>query len=187
MRIITRAAAMPAALALAAFAAAQPTPPPQVEAAFSTYAPGAAAVTYDTTLVPAGATVRLALADTDTTPKVTLWLTGLNPDHTYGAHLHQRPCGPDGAAAGPHYQHTADPAATPEKPSADPAYANATNEVWLDFTTGPDGSAQSSATHQWPFNEQNPPRSLILHAEATQTAAGHAGMAGARLACVNLP
>ncbi|WP_120315025.1 superoxide dismutase family protein [Catellatospora citrea] len=186
MRPVMRAAALPAALALAAFAV-QPTPAPQVEASFGSYTPGAAAVTYDPAAVPTGATVRLAIADAATAPKVTLRLTGLVPDRAYGAHLHQRPCGPDGAAAGPHYQHTADPAATPEKPSSDPAYANATNEVWLDFTTGPDGSAQREATHQWPFNQQNPPRSLIIHAEPTQTAAGHAGMAGARLACVNLP
>jgi Cu-Zn family superoxide dismutase len=99
--------------------------------------------------------------------------------------VHTKPCGRTGDAAGPHYQHTPDPAASASPPAVNPSYANPDNEVWLDFTTDATGAATSTASHTWTFLDQ--PRSIVLHAERTKTTAGQAGTAGARLACLTLP
>jgi Cu-Zn family superoxide dismutase len=56
----------------------------------------------------------------------------------------------------------------------------------LDLTTNKDGSARSIATVDWRFREGGA-RSVVLHEMATSTHEGHAGTAGARLACVNVP
>jgi Cu-Zn family superoxide dismutase len=71
-------------------------------------------------------------------------------------------------------------------PSADPAYANPRNEVWLDFTADTRGAATVTASQDWAFDEAEPPRSLIVHAEHTRTVAGKAGTAGPRVACLTL-
>ena len=58
---------------------------------------------------------------------------------------------------------------------------------WAD----PIGSAAQGAA--WPAAEQDRtiverlPFSIVLHAERTKTAAGQAGTAGARVACLSLP
>jgi Cu-Zn family superoxide dismutase len=119
--------------------------------------------------------------------EIRLAVTGLQPRRSYGAHLHTNPCGPTGAAAGPHYQHKPDPAASASPPSVNPSYANPHNEVWLDFTTDARGDATSAASQQWTFDAGRRPRSLVIHADTTKTAAGHAGDAGARVACLTLP
>jgi superoxide dismutase, Cu-Zn family len=152
---------------------------------FVTYTPGATAVTYNPTLVPAGATATVTITQTASDTRVKLTVAGLRPNRGYGAHLHTSPCGPAGDAAGPHYQHHHDPAASASRPSVDPSYANPRNEVWLDFTTDGNGRASSTATHPWTFGTN--PRSLIIHAMTTKTAPGEAGTAGARAACLTLP
>ncbi len=152
---------------------------------FAPFAPGATSVTYDPKLVPVGATASVTIAQEVVRTQVRLTVAGLLPDRGYGAHLHTDPCGPTGEAAGPHYQHRPDPAATAAEPSVDPAYANPHNEVWLDFHTDANGHAASAATQMWTFSSL--PRSLIIHAMTTETAPGVAGMAGARLACLTLP
>ena len=108
------------------------------------------------------------------------------PRRAYGAHLHTRPCTATPADAGPHYQHSPDPKAAASPPSVDPAYANPRNEVWLDFTADAAGAAAATAHQDWTFDQAEPPRSLIVHAEQTSTAAGKAGMAGPRVACLTL-
>jgi Cu-Zn family superoxide dismutase len=152
---------------------------------FVAYTPGATAVTYDPTLVPVGATATVTITQTAANTRVQLTVAGLRPNRGYGAHLHTNPCGPTGAAAGPHYQHQHDPAASASRPSVDPSYANPRNEIWLDFTTDSNGSASSTATHPWTFGTD--PRSLVIHAMTTKTAPGQAGTAGARAACLTLP
>ena len=52
--------------------------------------------------------------------------------------------------------------------------------------TNEDGSARSTAIVDWRFREGGA-RSVVLHEMATSTHEGHAGTAGARLACVNVP
>jgi Cu-Zn family superoxide dismutase len=152
---------------------------------FAAYAPGVTAVTYDPALVPVGATASVTVAPASSGTKVDLTVNGLQPNRGYGAHLHTNPCGQTGAAAGPHYQHQKDPAASASQPSVDPSYANPRNEVWLDFTTDAGGKASATAAEPWAF--ATPPRSLVIHAMTTRTAPGEAGTAGARAACLTLP
>jgi Cu-Zn family superoxide dismutase len=157
-----------------------------VTGTFLPFPQSARAVTYDPEVVPPGATVQLGIARTARGTTVRLAATGLVPRRAYGAHLHTKPCSAKPADAGPHYQHRPDPKAAASPPSVDPAYANPRNEVWLDFTADTRGAATVSASQDWTFDEVEPPRSLILHAEHTRTAAGKAGVAGPRVACLTL-
>ncbi|MBC9729435.1 superoxide dismutase family protein [Streptomyces sp. TRM68367] len=141
------------------------------------------AITHDRDAVPEGSRVVVVeKPHKGGGTTVAVGLKGLQPDRTYGAHVHTKPCGPEPADSGPHYQNTVDPV----QPSVDPAYANPDNEVWLDFTTNTRGSGGAVATVDWRFRE-GAARSVVVHEHATETGPGHAGMAGARLACVNVP
>ncbi|BBC34271.1 uncharacterized protein SGFS_055650 [Streptomyces graminofaciens] len=141
------------------------------------------AVTYNTELAPVAARVQVKEElRRDGGTRIELRLRDLVADRTYGAHVHTKPCGKLPADAGPHYQDEVDP----KQPSVDPKYANPENEVWLDVNTNKDGSARSVAVVDWRFREGGA-RSVVLHEMATSTHEGHAGTAGARLACVNVP
>jgi Cu-Zn family superoxide dismutase len=159
--------------------------PTTVSGVLAGYVAGATAVTYDPAIAPAGAELRVTLNPTGGGLTVQLAAQRLLPNRTYGAHVHTKPCGNTGAAAGPHFQHSPDPAASASPPSVNPSYANPENEVWLDLTTDASGAATSTASPRWTFATE--PRSIILHAERTKTAAGQAGTAGARVACLTLP
>jgi len=102
---------------------------------------------------------------------VTLHVRGIDAPagQTFGAHVHQQPCGATGTAAGPHYQHAGTTGTLEER------------EVWLDITVNASGNAHSEATRPWVLDESTP-RSVILH--ALPTAAD--GTAGTRLACIDL-
>jgi Cu-Zn family superoxide dismutase len=134
---------------------------------------------YDSRAVPGRAALALVSLSTRRTRTV-LAAGRLLPNRTYGAHLHVMACGADPAAAGAHYQRVPDPV----QPSTDPAYANPRNEVWLDLHTDGAGAARATAVNPWRY--RTPPRSLVLHATATHTGPGHAGTAGARVACLTL-
>ena len=84
-------------------------------------------------------------------------------------------------AAGPHVLHEP----VPVQPSTVPRYANPGNEVWLDLTTDAAGSASARTVVPWQFADQRA-RSVVIHAEATRTGPGEAGVAGQRVACVNV-
>ncbi|MFF7261869.1 superoxide dismutase family protein [Streptomyces sp. NPDC008159] len=143
----------------------------------------APAVTYDTELAPLGARVQVKEElRRDGGTRIELRLRDLVAHRAYGAHVHTKPCGKLPADAGPHYQDQADPV----QPSVDPKFANPDNEVWLDVNTNKDGSARAIATVDWRFREGGA-RSVVLHERSTSTHAGHAGTAGLRLACVNVP
>jgi Cu-Zn family superoxide dismutase len=144
------------------------------------------AVTYDPSVVPPGATAHLEILPSARGVTVTLQVTGMIPRRSYGAHLHTSPCTATPAQAGPHYQNEHDPNAGPSKPSSDPSYANPANEVWLDFTADASGAASAVADEDWTFSADYPPKSLVVHSEATRTAMGMAGMAGPRVACLTL-
>jgi Cu-Zn family superoxide dismutase len=151
-------------------------------------APGQAsdddAFTYDEVVVPVGSAVDIESEDEGNRTTVTVEAAGLTPNRDLGVHVHTRPCGPNPADSGPHYQNNVDPAAGPESPSTDPAYANPSNEVWLDITTDANGNAQSSATVDWKFREGEA-QSVVIHADRTKIAPGEAGVAGDRLACID--
>jgi hypothetical protein len=105
-----------------------------------------------------------------------LQVSGLAPSFEYGAHLHKLPCN-DVTMAGGHYQHTPGDAG-----ASDPSAATAMNEVWLDFTTDANGSATKEVTVDFrPRNGEA--KAIVVHAMKT----GAGGVAGAKLACLNLP
>jgi len=147
----------------------------------ATFAQDDAATNYNKTLVPDGAKALVAEYVFDGATTVTLNVRGLVPNRAYGAHAHALPCGPTGDAAGPHFQHVPDPV----KPSVDPEYANPENEIWLDFKTDGQGNATTASTVPWKFQDTKA-GSVVIHADPTQTAAGKAGTAGARIGCVSV-
>lgn len=193
-----------ACLAVAACAgsgpAAPPPPPPagptdaqpaveQISGDGELAAPDRAqnAFTYTPAIAPEGARMTVEADRSDDSTEVRLQVSGLQPNRGYAAHAHARPCGPVGAAAGPHFQNDVDPAATPERPSTDPAFANPSNEIWLDLRTDGAGNGEASTTVPFVFGDRAP-ASVVLHdAETTATAAGVAGTAGGRAACLDVP
>ncbi|MFK4064383.1 superoxide dismutase family protein [Streptomyces sp. NPDC029674] len=138
------------------------------------------AVTYDQKLVPAASWIEVVQhgvghgAGGGSGTAVGLRVRGMKPGHSYGVHVHQKPCGVEPEASGGHYQHRVDPV----QPSKDPAYLNPANEVWLDFTAGADGSGSASAEHGWGFRPGEA-ASVVLHDEP--------GGAGDRSACFTVP
>ncbi|MEV4313225.1 superoxide dismutase [Actinocrispum sp. NPDC049592] len=147
-------------------------------ATMAPYSPGTGAVTYSP-LVPAGSSLATVAISSKQT-SVMLTVQGLLPKRQYGAHVHTKPCGPNPNDSGPHFQNVPDPV----QPSVDPAYANPRNEIWLDFTTDRAGNALVFAHTLWGFGTRHA-YSIVLHATHTHTDPGHAGTAGARLACLN--
>jgi Cu-Zn family superoxide dismutase len=145
------------------------------------------AFTYDPAQAPEGARVAVSARAGDGSTEVRLDVSGLLPNRGYAAHVHERPCGPTGAAAGPHHQHQVDPAATPDKPSTDPAFANPQNEIWLDLRTDGNGNGHRLATVPFVFSDRAPASVVIHQAEVTATEPGKAGTAGARVACLDVP
>nr|WP_271210780.1 superoxide dismutase family protein [Rhodococcus wratislaviensis]GLK36298.1 hypothetical protein GCM10017611_31550 [Rhodococcus wratislaviensis] len=142
------------------------------------------AFTYDAAAVPVGSAVTVDSEKENGSTTVTFNATGLAPGRDFGVHVHTRRCGPAPSDSGPHYQNNVDPAATPESPSTDPAYANPQNEIWLDVTTDQNGAAQASTNVDWEFRADEA-KSVVLHAQRTMTGPGQAGMAGDRLACID--
>ncbi|QQQ73607.1 superoxide dismutase family protein [Saccharothrix sp. 6-C] len=141
------------------------------------------AFTYDPEAAPPGAELELEVSRGDGSTTVRLSADLLQPNRGYAAHAHTDPCGRDGTDAGPHYQHEVDPAATPERPSVDPAYANPHNEIWLELTTDGQGNGVAVTTVPFVFDDRVP-SSIVLHEQpTTETGHGRAGSAGARLAC----
>ena len=164
-------------------AAAPSTDPARSVTAQGTFAAAPATpATYDSALVPVGATATVNAGDAASSTNVTLAVTGLQPNRRYGAHAHTKPCGSDGKDAGPHFQFKPDPVT----PSVDPAYANNTNEIWLDFTTDAAGAGRATSTVPWVFPADRRAASVIIHAMPTSTEPGKAGGAGNRAACLTV-
>jgi Cu-Zn family superoxide dismutase len=106
---------------------------------------------------------------------VRLEVAGLAPSFKYGAHVHKLDCG--NMLAGGHYQHVPAGDAGPTHPD----FANAMNEVWLDFTTDVMGKAISESLVNFK-PRPGEARSVVVHAMMT----GAGGVAGTKLACINL-
>ena len=137
-------------------------------------------------LAPVGAKLTVTLTPSDGATTGKLEVSGLLPNRGYAVHLHSKPCGSTGEAAGPHFQHHVDPAATPDKPSTDPAFANPNNEVWLDVQTDANGSGTSTIRVPFVFTDRVPAAVVVHEAMKTETQPGQAGKAGDRIACVTL-
>jgi superoxide dismutase, Cu-Zn family len=173
MRLLPALALAAAAVVIASgVASASPVPLVTAHGPLTTYRPG---------LVPAGAHAHVFGLSAGSGTTTTFVVTGLLPERAYGAHAHEQPCGATGDAAGPHFQHVPDPV----RPSVDPAYANPRNEIWLDFTTDRLGTGFARSTVDWTFGERRA-RSVVVHETHTHTGPGHAGTAGARLACLDV-
>ncbi|MGH3593236.1 MAG: superoxide dismutase, partial [Pseudonocardiaceae bacterium] len=149
--------------------------------------PASKAITYNPDLAPIGAamTARL-IPSSDGSTRAELTVFGLLPNRGYAAHAHTRSCGIAADEAGPRFQNHLDPAATPQAPSSSPRYANPNNEVWLDVRTDATGAGISITTMPFVFTDRAP-GSIVLHeAMRTLTDPGHAGNAGAPIACLTL-
>jgi Cu-Zn family superoxide dismutase len=88
----------------------------------------------------------------------------------FGAHVHVNPCGTAGADAGAHYA-----AAVDNGPLKN-------TEVWLDFSVDANGRGHATATRQFEITNRAA-RSVIIHVMGTDH---ETGIAGARLACIDL-
>ncbi|MER7410591.1 superoxide dismutase family protein [Streptomyces cacaoi] len=143
---------------------------------------GARTITYDQKLVPEGARIEVRQHTGRDGMAVRVAVRGVARNHTFGVHVHTRPCGARPDDSGPHYQHRKDP----RQPSTDPRYANPYNEVWLDFTSDEEGRGHAGSVHPWTFRKGEA-RSVVLHESATHTEPGRAGQAGARAACFTVP
>ncbi|MEV6237188.1 superoxide dismutase family protein [Lentzea sp. NPDC051838] len=136
-------------------------------------------ITYDVKRIPLGAKLSTGSSVENGQTTVELKVSGLLPNTKYGSHVHTKPCGAKPADSGPHYQNEKDPVT----PSVDPKYANAKNEIWLDFTTDAAGAATGKATVKWEFRKGEA-NAVIVHATHSSTEHGKAGTAGDRLACL---
>ena len=122
------------------------------------------------------ATARLQLVDRPSGTTAVLHVRGVDPavaGRTFGAHVHDGPCGTDaGAAALGHYNADAHAGHTP-------VVVSDRTEVWLDFTVDATGAGDSSAAV--PFPVEPAERSVVVHAAQTDPSTG---LAGPRLACL---
>jgi Cu-Zn family superoxide dismutase len=140
--------------------------------------PGAYA--YDLTYVPSGARATAhAVATGDGRTIVTLQVFGLLPDREYGAHAHVAACGPLPGDAGGHFQYVPGLA-------NDPAFANPSNEIWLDVHTDSEGNGSSKAVLDWQFPADRRAHSIVIHDHHTSSDPGTAGMAGPRYGCLTV-
>jgi Cu-Zn family superoxide dismutase len=156
------------------------------EGALAAPTPSSTADTYNPALAPIGARVTANMTPSGESTIAELAVSGMLPNRGYAVHAHTNACGDKPAAAGPHYQNRVDPAATPEKPSTNPEYANPRNEVWLDVRTDATGAGTARTTVPFVFAGRGPGSIVVHEAEQTATGSGHAGTAGARIACVTL-
>jgi Cu-Zn family superoxide dismutase len=152
----------------------------QASGTFVPAAQGGDALTYRADLVPVGSQARVqAVYPASGSSIVTLHVRGFVPNREYGAHAHVAPCGTSPLASGGHFQHV-------QGGATDPAYANPRNEIWLDFTTDDEGNASAQTRVPWQFDTSRA-KSVVIHIEHTHTGPTDSGVAGARLACINVP
>jgi Cu/Zn superoxide dismutase len=124
----------------------------------------------DAAFADASARVHVVRTGTGAT-HVTLHVTGVAAaGRTFGAHVHQFPCGASGADAGGHYQHVGATGSLEDR------------EIWLDVTIDAAGNGHALAIRPWSLDEGSP-RSVIVHALATDPVSG---AAGPRIACIDL-
>ena len=152
-------------------------------------APGSNAMTYNPALAPADAAILASVTPHGynySRSVATLVVAGLLPNRSYAAQAHTNPCGATGQDAGLLYQNRIDPAARPDAASTDPRYTNSHNEIWLDVRTDASGEGTSQTTVPFGFTDRRPGSIVLSEATATGTGPGHAGEAGAPIACVTL-
>lgn len=162
---------------------AAPTSAPNVTTASATTTK---AETYNPALAPVGAHLQAALTPSGESTTAEFTVSGLLPDRGYAAYADVNACGGFPDAEVPHYQNRIDPAATARAPSTNPEYANPSNEIWLDLRTDATGSGTARTTVPFVFTDRGPGSIVVYEAMQTGTGPGHAGKAGARIACLTL-
>ena len=93
-------------------------------------------------------------------------------NRVFGAHAHAKACATDAAASGPHHAN----------PIGDVTKTLAGREVWLDVRIDGLGRGTSLALFDWRIRKGDA-GSVVIHAEATNTATG---LAGARILCTTI-
>jgi Cu-Zn family superoxide dismutase len=147
--------------------------------------PDSNAVTFNPASAPVGARLAVTMIPSGLSTTAELTVNGLLPNRGYAVQAHTNACNnPD--SVGPHYQNRIDPAATSQAPSTNQEYANPRNEIWLDVRTDAAGSGMSRTTVPFVFTDRGPGSIVVHEAEATSTAPGEAGKAGAPIACLTL-
>jgi Cu-Zn family superoxide dismutase len=109
--------------------------------------------------------------------RVVLSVSGLAANTAYGSHVHKLACAE--MMAGGHYQDK--PAAAADAAATDPAFGNAMNEVWLDFTTDQAGKGMAERTVDFKIRPGEA-KAIVVHAMMT----GTGGVAGPKLACLSI-
>ena len=147
----------------------------------------AAAITYNPTLAPIGGHMTASFTPSGDSTTADLTVSGLAPNRGFSVVAHVNTCGGVPGGEGPRFQNRIDPAASPEKPSTNPAYSNPTNEIWLDVHTDSTGAATSHTTVPFVFTDRGP-GSIVVH-DQQQTAATSSQLLGQtsdRVACLTL-
>ncbi len=144
------------------------------------------AVTYNPALAPAGGQMKATLTPSGDSTEADLTVSGLAPNRGFSVIAHVNTCGGVPGGEGPHFQHNIDPAATDDKPSTNPGYANPRNEIWLDVKTDASGSGSVHTTVPFLFTDRGP-SSLVVHDEQeTKPPSGKAADSKDRVACLTL-
>jgi Cu-Zn family superoxide dismutase len=110
------------------------------------------AYTYNTAVVPEGATARLRVVETGGGETLAILIVrGLPANRTYAVHAHTGPCSANPMSSEGHYQHQ------PGGP-VDPV-----NELWLGFTTNAAGAGVAHAIVDWKFRDNDSRESITFH------------------------
>ena len=175
-----------------AAAATLPTPAPMTLSAIAvrnvdvsttfSEAPGIA-VTYDPALVPVGSRVAVSAKSADGTTTVRLALRGLQTARRYGAHVHEAPCGADRGLGRPDLPERGRPDAAQRRPAVrEPAE----RDLARLHHRRRRGGQRAGHGRPWGSPPTGAAHSVVIHAWPTATAAGKAGTAGDRVACVTV-
>ena len=143
-----------AAAAVMAIVLAITTPVFAADSAATTTKATGPTYTYGTDNPFADARVEIHGVQTSTGMTITLDVSGIDPSvagTTFPAHVHVGACTSNPADAGGHYKN-------------DPSISTAveSNEVWLDFTVTPGGTAHARADRPWVFTRSA--QSVVFHA-----------------------
>jgi len=145
------------------------------------------AVSYNPALAPVGAHMTATVTPSGDSTVADLTVSGLAPNRGFSVVAHVNTCGGVPGGEGPRFQKQIDPAASPTKPSTNPEYANANNEIWLDVHTDSTGAATSHTTVPFVLTDRGP-RSIVVHDEpqTTATTGQGLGQTSDRVACLSL-
>ncbi len=110
--------------------------------------------------------------------RITVKMTGLPANGLFECRLHKLMCDDADQDAGGDYQNRRFPR---DGSAVDPAFANSTNEAWMDFTTDATGAGFAETIVGW-IPRPDEANSIIIHDGVVDAA-----IPGAPLACTNLP